>query len=307
MKQPLFPQGGWDVHHHIFEPERFPYSPGRHLTPPPATVERYNKFKQTLGLTNSVLTHGLTYGADCTCLTSFISELGESTTRGIGVIDPETVTPEQLQQMHDAGVRGIRVNLYHYKAMHDVELQKTALREHAQAIKSQLPAWSMAFTHLHPEFWAELKPIISKELAPLGCRIVTDHFALLKGASLLSPELNGNVFLQEGFQEICDLVREGSLFIKISAPYRVSNEGPEFNDLKPLVRAFIDANPRQVLWGSDWPHTPLMKVRSREEALAESPYLEIDDLAWLQSLRRWLSDDEWNQMMVLNPRRLYSL
>lgn len=48
-----------------------------------------------------------------------------------------------------------------------------------------------------------------------------------------------------------------------------------------------------------------MKVRSHEEALTESPYLEVDDLTWLRSLRRWLSDEEWHQVMVLNPQRLY--
>ncbi|CAG8930620.1 unnamed protein product [Penicillium salamii] len=305
MTLSLFPNGGWDVHHHIFEPERFPYAPDRHLTPPPATIERYNEFKKNLGLTNSVLTHGLSYGADCACLLKFISELGESTTRGIAVIDPETVTSDQLQKMHDEGIRGIRVNLYRYNAMHDVELQKTALRRHAHVLKGRFPAWSMAFTHLHPEFWAELKPVIAQEIAPLGGRLVTDHFALFKGASLLPPELHDNVFLQNGFQELIDLVRDGALFIKISAPYRVSKEGPEFHDLKPLVRAFMDANPKQIVWGSDWPHTPLMKVRSHEEALTESPYLEVDDLTWLRSLRRWLSDEEWHQVMVLNPQRLY--
>ena len=272
MALPLFPKGGWDVHHHIFErkmpfltpklqasltiwickAERFPYAPDRHLTPPSATVERYNAFKKELGLTNSVLTHGLSYGADCACLTTFISELGESTTRGIAVIDPETVTSDQLEKMHDDGIRGIRVNLYRYNAMHDVELQKTALRRHAQVLKGQFPSWSMAFTHLHPEFWAELKPVITQEIASLGGHLVTDHFGLFKGASLLPPELHGDVFLQDGFQEMVDLVRDGTLFIKISAPYRVSKEAPWFNDLKPLVRAFMDANPKQVVWGSDW-------------------------------------------------------
>jgi hypothetical protein len=53
------------------------------------------------------------------------------------------------------------------------------------------------------------------------------------------------------------------------------------------------------------PHTPLMKVRTREEALQETPYLEVDDLAWLKSLRSWLSDHEWHTLMVSNPQRLY--
>lgn len=48
-----------------------------------------------------------------------------------------------------------------------------------------------------------------------------------------------------------------------------------------------------------------MKVRTREEALAETPYLEVDDIAWLNSLRSWLSDQEGKALMIQNPRRLY--
>ncbi|KAI9040567.1 uncharacterized protein KD926_008134 [Aspergillus affinis] len=285
----LFPNGGWDVHHHIFEPVRFSYALDRHLTPPPATIKNYLDFKQKLGLTNSVLTHGLSYGADCSSLTTFTSDLGPENTRAIGVIDPSTVTPSQLQAMQRAGVRGIRVNLYRYSAMHDVEAQKTALREHARALGSHCAGWSMAFTHTHPEFWSELTPAIEREIVPTGVKLVTDHFALLKGASMLE-NTTSDVSKQAGFAEIVELVRAGHLFIKISAPYRVSKQAPDYADLKPLVRAFFDANPRQVLWGSDWPHTP---------------FLEVDDLAWLTSLRSWLSAREWHMLMVTNPQSLY--
>ncbi|KAH8435231.1 uncharacterized protein LDX57_012861 [Aspergillus melleus] len=264
----LFPNGGWDVHHHIFEPVRFSYAPDRHLTPPPATIKNYLDFKQKLGLTNSVLTHGLSYGADCSSLTTFTSDLGPDTTRAIGVIDPSTVTPLQLQAMQRAGVRGIRVNLYRYGAMHDVEAQKTALREHARALGSQCAGWSMAFTHTHPEFWSELTPVIEREIVPTGIKLVTDHFALLKGASMLSGAGDGpasDVSKQPGFAEIVDLVRAGHLYIKISAPYRVSKQAPDYADLKPLVRAFFDANPRQVLWGSDWYVSPVSSHVGVEE------------------------------------------
>lgn len=53
------------------------------------------------------------------------------------------------------------------------------------------------------------------------------------------------------------------------------------------------------------PHTPRMKVRSYQEAMAEVPLLKVDDLAWLRSLRSWLSDEEWEFMMLTNPRELY--
>lgn len=173
------------------------------------------------------------------------------------MIDPSTVTGDELNAMHAAGVRGIRVNLYKYQAMHDVERQKTALREHARAIRDHEDAkrWSLAFTHTHPEFWGELSPVVEGVLVPEGIALVTDHFALLKGSSMLNSDpQNGkvNVTQQPGFREILELVRAGHLYIKLSAPYRVSNPAPGYEDLKPVVRAFVDANPERILWGSDW-------------------------------------------------------
>jgi hypothetical protein len=53
------------------------------------------------------------------------------------------------------------------------------------------------------------------------------------------------------------------------------------------------------------PHTPRMKIRSKEEALVETPFLKFDDNAWLRRLRGWLSDEEWLLLMVDNPDVLY--
>jgi predicted TIM-barrel fold metal-dependent hydrolase len=110
---------------------------------------------------------------------------------------------------------------------------------------------------------------------------------------------------QPGFAPIIRLVEDGHLYVKLSAPYRVSEQNPRYDDVKFLVRAFVDANPHQVIWGSDWPHTPRMKVRSHEEAMKETPFLEVDDEAWLWSLREWLSVEEWDMVMVHNPKRLF--
>jgi len=48
-----------------------------------------------------------------------------------------------------------------------------------------------------------------------------------------------------------------------------------------------------------------MKICTREEALTETPYLQVDDRAWLVSLHTWLSDEQWNYLMVENPQELY--
>ncbi|KAL2202216.1 hypothetical protein CC79DRAFT_1373841 [Sarocladium strictum] len=300
----LFPNGGWDVHHHIFEPSRFPYAQDRHLTPPAASIQQYLNFKKDIGITHSALTHGLTYGDDCTSLQAFIPDIGKQCTAGIGVIDPSRTTIAELQEMKDAGICGIRVNLYKYQAMHDVELQKVALRQHVAMLKRYCPGWSMAFTHIHPEFWGELTPIV-EEIARNGIPIVTDHFALLKAASMLPEEDQHDIILQPGFKDIISLVKSGSLYVKISAPYRISEQAPFYSDVRPLVIALVEANPERILWGSDWPHTPRMKVRSKEEALKETPYLKVDDKVWLRQLKLWLTDEQWDLVMVKNPQRLY--
>lgn len=225
------------------------------------------------------------------------------------MIDPSTTSDEEMLSMHSAGVRGLRVNLYRYAAMEDVELQKVALVEHARRITRLHLPWCLTMTTIRTHFWDELAPFIEDVLLKENpdIKFVTDHFALMKGASMLHPSPSrgpSSLLSQPGFSSILSLMRKGVLYVKLSAPYRVSELAPSYSDLEPLVRAFVDANPHHVLWGSDWPHTPHMKVRTREEALQEAPYLEVDDEAWLWSLKGWLSDEEWELCMNRNPREL---
>ncbi|RWA09488.1 hypothetical protein EKO27_g5609 [Xylaria grammica] len=301
----LFPNGGWDTHHHIFEPALFPYSPQRHLTPPAATVEQFVDFKRKLGLNGSVLTHGMSYGDDCTSLKAFVPLLGSETTRAIGIIDPQTTSDADLIAMHKAGIRGIRINLYRYKAMEDVELQKKAIIDHAARVAKLSLGWNLTMTTIHTEFWSELAPFVEATMAKSGIQLITDHFGLLKAASMLPSQYHEDPSRQPGFAHVMKLVRDGHLWVKLSAPYRVS-ERPDYADVKFLVRAFFDANKYRLVWGSDWPHTPRMRVRLPEEALTETPFLEVDDLAWLKSLRSWLSDEEWDLLMVENPKALFN-
>lgn len=283
----------------------FSYSPTRHLTPPAATVQSFKTFRQKLGITNSVLTHGLSYGDDCTSLKTFVARLGKSSTSGVGVIDPENTTDDEILDMQAAGICGLRVNLYHYNAMEDVELQKKTLRAYLERVTRLSLPWSLTMTTIRTDFWDTLEPFVRQKVAPTGRPLITDHFGLLKAPSMLPAQYRHDPTQQPGFAPILRLVRDGLLYVKLSAPYRVSEQSPRYSDLKFLVRALVDTNPRQVIWGSDWPHTPRMKVRSHEEAMKETPFLEVDDEAWLWSLREWLSDQEWDMLMVDNPKRLF--
>lgn len=223
--------------------QRFPYSPNRHLTPPQAAIADFESFKSSHGITHSVLVHGLSYGDDCSSLKAFITGLGESVTQGIAVINEDTSDCE-IEELHSHGIRGIRMDLYRYKAMEDVKKQVELLKLYADRIRPK--GWSLDFLQLKPENYATLGRVIPA----LSLPVVTDHHALLKAQSMLPSGVD--VLSQPGLSDVVSLLKTGSFWVKLSAPYRCSEDAPHYADMKPLVRALVDANPRRVLWGSDW-------------------------------------------------------
>jgi len=56
------------------------------------------------------------------------------------------------------------------------------------------------------------------------------------------------------FQALLKLVGEGHLHAKVSAPYRLSDQFPDYPDAKPFHDALVRANPERLMWGTDWPH-----------------------------------------------------
>lgn len=70
---------------------------------------------------------------------------------------------------------------------------------------------------------------------------------------------------QRGFEDLTSPLRDGLLWVKLSAPCCVSNQALLYEDLKPLVRYFVVANPARFWYSSDWQHMPKMKIRIKEE------------------------------------------
>ena len=100
-----------------------------------------------------------------------------------------------------------------------------------------------------------------------------------------------------------NLVRTGRAYVKITSAYTTSAQAPDYADAAPLARALIAANPRQILWGSDWPHTDTIH---RREATAVTPLLSIDDGQMLNLLALWAPDATLRKtILVDNPARLY--
>lgn len=57
---------------------------------------------------------------------------------------------------------------------------------------------------------------------------------------------------QPGMEAVIKLLRSDNFWVKLSAPYRCSDQAPHYQDMEEVVQCLLKANPRRVVWGSDW-------------------------------------------------------
>lgn len=299
------PKGAWDTHFHIFEPEHFPLAAGRHFTPSPATLDQLVTFEKSIGVEHLCIAHGLSFGADCSSLLHYLDYFN-GRARGICVLDLVDVSDVTLDRYHEAGVRSVRIDFFRHAAMNDVQRQTDLIQATSRRLQQWRTdiSWSIQIQQPHLEYWHQLAPVIANSPNP----VVIDHMALIQVRSMMDSTQITNyieVTRQDGWQQLLGALKQGNLWMKISAPYRCSDLFPSFEDLEEPIKAIIGCNPDRVVWGSDWPHTQRHKDRANQKPDDQEHYLKVDDAAWIQSLSRWLSDVEWHKMWVENPRKLY--
>src|SRR5207253_1269708 len=114
--QPLPPHAA-DCHMHVFEPfELYPLAPERAYNVAEAPLAAHERMKQQVGLERTVFVQASGHGTDNGAMLAALAELGPRG-RGVAVVAPQTPLAE-LQRMHKAGVRGVRLNLYTFAARH---------------------------------------------------------------------------------------------------------------------------------------------------------------------------------------------
>lgn len=277
------PSGACDCHVHIFGPDaRFPFSPKRLYTPGPASIEDLLALHRALHIDRVVVVHPSPYGADNACTVDAVRKLG-ARARGVAVID-DTISDAMLDDMHAAGIRGVRVNLESYG-----ESDPAVAGRHLQYAAERVArlGWHVqTYTNL-----AVLAPL-HDTILKLPTTLVVDHFSRPKAS-------RGTT--QPGFAEFLALLRSGKVYAKISAPYRISQQ-PHYTDAAPIARAMIAANPDRIVWGTDWPHPGAAK---RDPAVIE-PFRPEDNGHALNRLAEWAqSAAELRKILVDNPARLY--
>lgn len=94
------PPGSWDVHHHIFDLDKFPLAPTRHFTPSSAPLHSFETFQHSLGIDHACVAHGLSFGTDPSSLLYYLKYFN-GTGRAYACIDIEKTTDEQIHSMKD--------------------------------------------------------------------------------------------------------------------------------------------------------------------------------------------------------------
>lgn len=282
---PVFavPNGACDCHVHIFGPDaRFPLSPKRLYTPGPASIEDLLAMHRALHIDRVVVVHPSAYGLDNSCTVDAVRKLGDRA-RGVAVVD-EATTDAMLADMHAAGVRGVRVNLESYGESDPA----VARRSLTWAAKRVAPLGWHVQTYTNIAILAALQDTI----LALPTTLVVDHFGRAQASGGTA---------QPGFEQLLELLRSGKVYVKISAPYRISQQ-LHYTDAAPLARTMIAANPDRIVWGSDWPHPG---ANRRDPAVIE-PFRPEDNGAALNRLAEWItSAAELRKILVDNPARLY--
>ena len=268
----LMPRFACDSHVHIFEdPSRYASVKTPHYTLPDGGLAKLQRMIGVLGLERFVIVQPSYYGTDNRCLLDALSVAGPCA-RGVAMVD-ENCTDEELSAMHRRGVRALRLDLFLRSSWATADI--CAYVERAVR-RTRAIGWHVQF---YTPGWVvrDLLPFLGK----LDADFVIDHMGYMLESDGLGPA---------DFDRLIGMIRGGRGWIKLSAPYRLAKDG-NFERLRPMARALVEAAPDRVIWGSDWPHIP---EGGRDTG------------ALLNLLADWVPDEGMRtRILVSNPARLF--
>lgn len=266
-------------------------------TPKAATVHNATEFQEGRGIHHAVIIQPSVYGYDNSALIDAL-RFFKGQYRGVAVVDPDNVTDEALRELHDVGVRGLRLNFINGATDEEI----LAAVEKIATVAEKFD-WAI-------ELWGPLQAyvVLHEYIMNSNLRFVADHFAQTRVGSWTNNTANTkDPYRTKGFSEMVDLVKNKRLFVKLSGPYRNSKEAPLYEDMRVVAETIIFNGPEMVVYGSDWPHTGSKEGNEAAGGrLLPQNYLSINDAAVTEVLRDWLGDEkQWYRTMVDNPIRLW--
>jgi predicted TIM-barrel fold metal-dependent hydrolase len=265
------PAGACDCHIHIFGPRKlYPLAADPAYIPSDAPVEAYLAVRNRLGIERAVVVQPSAYGTDNRCMLDAIAALSP-TARGIAVVEP-SITDQELERLHEAGVRGLRFSLTVKNSM-----RPDCLEEMARRIRPF--GWHVQFRSTHRDL-PDMEPL----LARLPADVCIDHLGSIPPEEPLA---------HPAWQSIFRLLEHGHCWVKLSAPYQLSRKpGLKYADFASRVAALVKAAPNRLVWGTNWPHPSVSTIP--------------DDADLLDCLAEWIPEASVRRaILVDNPAVLY--
>src|SRR5882762_7167040 len=206
--EPL-PAHATDCHMHVFGPfDRFPLAAERAYNVPEAPLAAHERMKAQVGLERTVLVQASGHGADNRAMLAALAELAPRG-RGVAVVAPQTPLAD-LQRMHKAGVRGVRLNLYTLAARHPGE--PAALFRTYERLVAPL-GW-------HVQLFCEPATLLAlaSAIEHASVQVVIDHMGLPDAAQGIE---------QPTFQCLLALTGAGHAWTKLSGADRIARASGE--------------------------------------------------------------------------------
>ncbi|HEY6242161.1 MAG TPA: amidohydrolase family protein [Burkholderiales bacterium] len=265
------PANSCDTHMHIYD-ARFPQAPDGPKPPGEFTVEGYRKLQARIGVSRVIVVQANAYQDDNRCTLDAIAQLGAGA-RGVGVVKPEA-SSEHIAELTRGGIRGIRFMMLPGGALAWDVMDELAARVHDFG-------W-----HAVVQLDGRTLPEREAQIRRLPGRFIIDHVG-----KFLEPVRPSH----PAFKSLLKLVDTGRCWVKLSAPYEVSKNGPpRYQDVGALARALAKHAPERMLWASNWPHPSAPK-----DAMP-------DDANLLDLLLEWAPDEGARcRILVDNPADLY--
>ncbi len=269
------PPDACDCHAHVFGPAAtYPYQSSRDYTPPDAPLENLLALHKTLGIERCVLTQPSVLGVDNRAMLNAVAQLPERF-RAVVAFGGDTSEAE-IDRLHAAGARGLRVNLVDRGGMPFGFFDELA----AVAERIADRGW-------HLELLARVHEMadVRVRLKKLDVDTVFAHYGYMPTArGVRDPD----------FQALLSMMSDGRTWVKMTGGYRITrNASTPYDDIRPFAEALLSAAPQRVLWGSDWPHV-MCRI--------DMP----DDGTMLSEVIDWIGDPQLlQQVFVTNPASLY--
>ncbi|MDC3264574.1 amidohydrolase family protein [Planktomarina temperata] len=275
-KTPYFvlPSGAVDAHCHVFGPSpEFPFAPERKYTPCNAGKEDLFALRDHLGFSRNVIVQATCHGKDNSAMID-ACRAGGDLARGIASVGAD-ITPEELAEMHDAGVRGVRFNFV--KRLVDATPKEVFI---AIAEKIQEFGWSIV-VYFEAADLEELAPFL-KQLPGI---VVVDHMG--------RPDVTKGVDHPD-FARFINLMDENeNIWAKVTCPERLTATGAPYDDVVPYYQAIVNRFEDRVLWGTDWPHPNMKSHMPDDGALVD----------YIPRIAR--NSEQQYKLLVANPMQLY--